>query len=136
MPELGPSLGRLTDPAQPAVGPLGVRLDDIRLTLVTGIFELAGAGSGGDTAGDGPDDALREIDWMHRLSAKIGRPVAFALLQFDSRPEQWRELMEICERIHVLDQGVTLAEGTPDEIRANLDVTAAYLGERAVQEEA
>ena len=34
VPELGPSLGRLTDPAQPAVGPLGVRLDDIRLTLV------------------------------------------------------------------------------------------------------
>jgi branched-chain amino acid transport system ATP-binding protein len=41
-------------------------------------------------------------------------------------------IMEICERIHVLDQGVTLAEGTPGEIRANLDVTAAYLGERAV----
>ena len=45
-------------------------------------------------------------------------------------------IMEICERIHVLDQGVTLAEGTPGEIRANLDVTAAYLGERAVQEDA
>jgi branched-chain amino acid transport system ATP-binding protein len=45
-------------------------------------------------------------------------------------------IMEICERIHVLDQGVTLAEGTPGEIRANLDVTAAYLGERAVQENA
>ena len=45
-------------------------------------------------------------------------------------------IMEVCERIHVLDQGVTLAEGTPDEIRANLDVTAAYLGERAVQEDA
>ncbi len=43
-------------------------------------------------------------------------------------------IMEICERIHVLDQGVTLAEGTPHEIRANLDVTAAYLGERAVQD--
>jgi branched-chain amino acid transport system ATP-binding protein len=45
-------------------------------------------------------------------------------------------IMEICERIHVLDQGVTLAEGPPAEIRANLDVTAAYLGERAVQEDA
>jgi branched-chain amino acid transport system ATP-binding protein len=44
-------------------------------------------------------------------------------------------IMEICERIHVLDQGMTLAEGAPSEIRANLDVTAAYLGESAVQED-
>ncbi len=38
-------------------------------------------------------------------------------------------VMEICERIVVLDQGTTLAEGTPAEIRANLGVAAAYLGE-------
>jgi branched-chain amino acid transport system ATP-binding protein len=43
-------------------------------------------------------------------------------------------IMEICDRIHVLDQGRTLAEGTPKDIRANLDVAAAYLGESAVQE--
>jgi branched-chain amino acid transport system ATP-binding protein len=43
-------------------------------------------------------------------------------------------IMEVCDRIHVLDQGRTLAEGTPDEIRANLDVAAAYLGESAVHE--
>jgi branched-chain amino acid transport system ATP-binding protein len=45
-------------------------------------------------------------------------------------------IMEICDRIYVLDQGRTLAEGTPTEIRANLDVAAAYLGESAVHEEA
>ena len=44
-------------------------------------------------------------------------------------------IMEICDRIHVLDQGRTLAEGAPAEIRGNLDVTAAYLGETAVAEE-
>jgi branched-chain amino acid transport system ATP-binding protein len=44
-------------------------------------------------------------------------------------------IMEICDRIHVLDQGTTLAEGAPAEIRANLDVAAAYLGERPVVEE-
>jgi branched-chain amino acid transport system ATP-binding protein len=38
-------------------------------------------------------------------------------------------IMEVCDRIHVLDQGRTLAEGSPAEIRRNLDVTAAYLGE-------
>jgi branched-chain amino acid transport system ATP-binding protein len=44
-------------------------------------------------------------------------------------------IMEICERIHVLDQGQTLTEGTPAEIRGNLDVAAAYLGESAVAED-
>ncbi|MGH3071938.1 MAG: ABC transporter ATP-binding protein [Gaiellaceae bacterium] len=41
-------------------------------------------------------------------------------------------VMEVCDRIHVLDQGRTLAEGTPVEIRGNLDVASAYLGESAV----
>ncbi len=38
-------------------------------------------------------------------------------------------IMEVCDRIQVLDQGRTLAEGTPAEIRENLDVATAYLGE-------
>jgi branched-chain amino acid transport system ATP-binding protein len=42
-------------------------------------------------------------------------------------------VMEVCDRIQVLDQGRTLAEGPPAEIRANLDVAAAYLGESATQ---
>ncbi len=41
-------------------------------------------------------------------------------------------VMDVCDRIQVLDQGRTLAEGTPKEIRRNLDVAAAYLGEPAV----
>ena len=41
-------------------------------------------------------------------------------------------IMDVCDRIHVLDQGTSLADGTPSEIRANLDVAAAYLGESAV----
>jgi branched-chain amino acid transport system ATP-binding protein len=43
-------------------------------------------------------------------------------------------IMDVCDRIHVLDQGMSLAEGTPAEIRKNIDVAAAYLGESAVQE--
>ncbi len=43
-------------------------------------------------------------------------------------------VLEVCERIHVLDQGMTLAEGTPGEIRAHLGVAAAYLGESAAAE--
>jgi branched-chain amino acid transport system ATP-binding protein len=37
-------------------------------------------------------------------------------------------IMEVCDRIQVLDRGRTLAEGTPDEIRRNFDVATAYLG--------
>jgi branched-chain amino acid transport system ATP-binding protein len=43
-------------------------------------------------------------------------------------------VMDVCDRIHVLDQGRTLAEGTPAEVRGNLDVAAAYLGEAPVVE--
>ena len=43
-------------------------------------------------------------------------------------------VMGVCDRIQVLDQGRTLAAGTPQEIRHNLDVVAAYLGETAVRE--
>jgi branched-chain amino acid transport system ATP-binding protein len=37
-------------------------------------------------------------------------------------------IMDVCDRVHVLDRGTTLAEGRPAEIRRNLDVVTAYLG--------
>ena len=45
-------------------------------------------------------------------------------------------VMGVCDRIHVLDQGRTLAAGTPAEIRGDLNVAAAYLGETAVETDA
>jgi branched-chain amino acid transport system ATP-binding protein len=38
-------------------------------------------------------------------------------------------MMELCERIKVIDFGETIAEGTPDEIRNHPAVITAYLGD-------
>ena len=40
-------------------------------------------------------------------------------------------VMSVCERIHVVDHGETIAEGTPSEIKAHPRVLAAYLGQEA-----
>ena len=37
-------------------------------------------------------------------------------------------VMEVADRVSVLNFGEMLAEGTPEEIRANQHVQAAYLG--------
>jgi ABC-type branched-subunit amino acid transport system ATPase component len=42
-----------------------------------------------------------------------------------------RLMMNLCVRLHVLNYGKTIAEGTPTEVRANPDVVTAYLGSTA-----
>jgi ABC-type branched-subunit amino acid transport system ATPase component len=37
-------------------------------------------------------------------------------------------VLGVCDHVHVLDRGRTLAHGTPAQIREDLDVTEAYLG--------
>ena len=44
-------------------------------------------------------------------------------------------VMGICERIYVLDHGVLLAEGSPEEIRNHPKVIEAYLGEEVHDEQ-
>jgi N-acyl-D-amino-acid deacylase len=60
--------------------------------LGTGVFELAPAGALGEDLA-APD---REMDWMRRLAAKIGRPVSFVLTQNDHDPQAWRHMLELC----------------------------------------
>ncbi|MGZ4683145.1 MAG: N-acyl-D-amino-acid deacylase family protein [Acidimicrobiales bacterium] len=65
---------------------IGAALGD----LDAGVFELAPMGA----AGEDIVNPAKEVDWMRRLSAKIGRPVTFALIQVDAAPDLWRELMD------------------------------------------
>jgi branched-chain amino acid transport system ATP-binding protein len=44
-----------------------------------------------------------------------------------------RIIFRVCERIQVLDYGRSIAVGTPEQIRANRAVIAAYLGEKGAQ---
>lgn len=78
VPELGPSLGRLVDPAASSGGALGVTLDDIRLDLVTGLFDLAGAARSFAAAGD-PDGAmasLGRVAWLELWEKAVAAAAA------------------------------------------------------------
>ena len=58
--------------------------------LDAGVFELAPMG----TAGEDIVSAPKEMAWMRRLSAAIGRPVSFALLQVDTAPGLWKDMLD------------------------------------------
>ena len=78
VPELGPSLGRLVDPPPAAPGALGVQLDGIRLDLVTGVFDLAGAGRSFAAAGDhgGAAASLGRVEWLRLWEKAVAATAA------------------------------------------------------------
>jgi N-acyl-D-aspartate/D-glutamate deacylase len=59
--------------------------------LGTAVFELAPAGALGEDLA-APE---KEMDWMRRLSAAIGRPVTFALNQNNNDPDAWRRMLAL-----------------------------------------
>ncbi len=71
-------------------------------SLGAGVFELAPAGAMGEDLA-APE---REVALMRRLSAAIGRPISFALLQVDAAPDQWREILRLAAEAN--DEGADL----------------------------
>ncbi|MEO1601977.1 MAG: ABC transporter ATP-binding protein, partial [Pseudomonadota bacterium] len=64
-----------------------------------------------------------EVQAFIRLVRDLGGPTTILLIEHNMRV-----VMETAERITVMNFGEVLAEGTPDEIRADSAVQAAYLG--------
>lgn len=78
VPELGPSLGRLVDPPSAHQGALRIPLDDVRLDLVTGLFDLAGAGRAFTAAGDhaGAVSSLGRVEWLRLWERAVAMTAA------------------------------------------------------------
>ena len=58
--------------------------------LDAGLFEVAAAG----VTGDDLSLPLKEVAWMRRLAATIGRPVTFGLTEVNNDPEHWRGILD------------------------------------------
>jgi len=68
-----------------------------------------------------------EID--HLIAQVAARGVAVVLIEHDMKL-----VMRISRHVVVLNQGRMLAEGTPEEVRTNPEVIAAYLGTHGARE--
>lgn len=74
-------------------------------------------------AGMNPLETMELAEMVRGLRQKYG--LTIFLIEHDMK-----FVMGLCERIKVLDYGITIAEGTPAEIQKNPDVIKAYLGEQ------
>ena len=73
-------------------------------------------------AGMNPTETAELLDCINVIRNRFG--IAILLIEHDMSL-----VMNICERIQVIDYGVTIAEGLPDDIAKNPMVIAAYLGQ-------
>ena len=73
-------------------------------------------------AGMNPTETAELLACINTIRDRFG--VAILLIEHDMAL-----VMQVCERIHVIDYGQTIATGLPEEIARNPKVIAAYLGE-------
>ena len=74
-----------------------------------------------------------ECDDLMALISRIPQDFGCGVLLIE---HNMRVIMGVCDRIHVIDSGRTIGEGTPQEIQANPAVIRAYLGSRSEQGDA
>jgi branched-chain amino acid transport system ATP-binding protein len=79
------------------------------------------------TAGMNPQESATFVDFVHRVRDE--KNLSVLLIEHDMSV-----VMRVSERITVLDRGQKIAEGGPDDIRANERVIEAYLGETGMRE--